>query len=100
MLIKKSFIGLSIYRNPEQADYTITGNIDKKYITERFADNYDIQKWIVNKFITTGIVPASEYSQLCFYSDNKQQAFAFLRRLEKFCTKVDKLFEVDYRIHK
>lgn len=86
--IFNSPIGLTVYRDSEENNYTITGNIPEKVTIRSMESAYDLEELLKKKVQHVGIEFDSEHSQFFAYSKTKDNAIKFVKNCEDYFNKV------------
>ena len=92
--IYASVIGLGIWKDDN--GYTISGNLKKEYAVKEINSAYDFEKIVKNKIECKNVEFDCEYCQFYAYTKTKQQAIAFVDRIEKYFISVKIKFDKIY----
>ena len=92
--VYSSVIGLGVWK--DDMGYTISGNLKKEYAVKEL-DAYEVEEIIKNKIACKNVEFDSEYCQFYAYTKTKQQALAFVERVEKYFINVKTEFDKLYK---
>ena len=84
-------IGFTIFQLEGSKEYTITGNLTKKYQFREFDGAYDLEEYIQKHIDCSNIDFDSEYCQFFAYAKTEERAKKFV---EDITTWVEKVVEL------
>lgn len=92
--IYRSEIGLEVYKQDwdSPVTYCISGNVPSKYTIKEFDSAYEFEEHVQKNVACKGIEFDSETCQFFAYAKTKQQAVAFVKRIEKHFEKLQEMF--------